>query len=86
MVKGQLNKKERLGTWVLSQAPGRFLYFFGYFHAALESEDHFCLMHRYTIHCGNNKLSAWLGVASAHCHGDGDVEYDAGGILSSIME
>lgn len=33
----------------------------------------------------NNKLSAWLGVAHAHCHGDGDVEYDVGGILSSIM-
>ena len=52
MVKDQLNKKERLGTWVLSQAPGRFLDFFGYFHAALEVENHFCLMHCHMIHCG----------------------------------
>ena len=34
----------------------------------------------------NNKLSAWLGVASANCHGDGEAEYNASCILSSIME
>ena len=37
---------------MLSQAPGRFLDFFGYFHATLEGEDHFCLMHCHMIHCG----------------------------------
>ncbi len=34
----------------------------------------------------HNKLSAWLGVAKAHCYGDGDLEYNAGDILSSIMK
>ena len=46
-----MNKRERLGTWVLSQAPGRFLDFFGYFHAALEGKYHCAGVDRHMVHC-----------------------------------
>ena len=51
-----LHKRERLGTWVLSLAPGRFLNFFRYFHAALEGEYHGLLMYRHMIYCGKPEI------------------------------
>lgn len=52
-----MSKRERLGTWVVSQAPGRFLNVLGYFHVALEGENYCVLMYRHMIHCGQPKIS-----------------------------
>lgn len=34
---------------------------------------------------GNDKLSAWIGIANAYCYRDGDMGYNAGMVLESIM-